>query len=101
MNVDLEFFRIVEDLGPLGAFESHPSTSRPVGDPDACGCETDDGPASCSTKNPVESAWSKVTFALSGEGPEDRTITPFPKWDPATRTWWQWDESKGSWAKTF
>jgi hypothetical protein len=51
MNVDAEFFRIVEELGPLGAFESHPSTSRRL---------------------PQEIAGSRVTHCNSGEA---------PKWD--------------------
>ena len=103
MNVDQEFFRIVEELGPLGSFESHPSTSRRVPEAGGCGCKTenDEGSGCCSTpaKTAAENAWSKVTFASAGEGPADQRITPFPKWDPATRAWWVWDESKGSWLK--
>lgn len=102
MNVDLEFFRIVEELGPLDSFESHPSTRRRVPEQSSCGCQAEDSSASCCstpTRNPVESAWSKVTCAPSTEGPKDQTITPFPKWDPSTRAWWIWDESKGNWLR--
>jgi hypothetical protein len=101
MNVDLEFFRIVEELGPLGSFESHPSTSKRMPEAKSCGCQTLEGSACCSTpsRNPVESAWSKVTFAPSAGGPKDQTITPYPKWDPVTRTWWKWDESISGWVR--
>lgn len=98
MNIDQEFFRIVEELGPLGAFESHPSTSRKLPQAGGCGCKsemTEDGDGCCS--NPADSAWSKVTFAPSPEGPVDQRVTPFPKWDPQTRAWWVWDESRGNW----
>ena len=103
MNVDQEFFRIVEDLGPLGSFELHQSTSRRVPEAGGCGCKTDDndGSACCSTpaRTAAENAWSKVTFAAAPEGPADQSITPFPKWDAATGAWWVWDDSKATWLK--
>lgn len=97
MNVDQEFFRIVEELGPLGSFELHPSPTPVKTESNGCGCSTDKDTGCCS--DPAQNAWSKVTFAGSAGGPADKRITPFPKWDPQTRAWWVWDQSKGSWLK--
>jgi hypothetical protein len=97
MNVDQEFFRIVEELGPLGSFEIPSSSSEQAPESGGCGCRTEKESACCS--KPAENAWSKVTFAGSDGGPADKRITPFPKWDPQTRAWWVWDESKGSWLR--
>lgn len=99
MNVDEEFFRIVEELGSLGAFESHPSTARQLPQAGGCGCSDQNGVKDGCCSNPAQSAGSKVTFAPSSEGPVDQRVTPFPKWDPKTRTWWLWDESRGNWLR--
>lgn len=97
MNGDQEFLRIVEELGPPGSLELHPSSAGIMPESEGCGCTTEKNSACCS--DPAENAWTKVTFAGAPGSPADKRITPFPKWDPDTRAWWMWDESQKRWLR--
>lgn len=81
MNVDLEFLRIVEELGPLEGFDS---------------AYVDEAEDFGTTSHP-ESRRAGDPSDLEAPGPADRTVTPFPKWDPETRCWWRWHEVFGGW----
>ncbi|HEX2053588.1 MAG TPA: hypothetical protein VHJ78_07695 [Actinomycetota bacterium] len=106
MNIDQEFFSIVEHLGPIGdiklrSFIAHPAIEG--GPPSGCGCGSDES-ACCSTgaAEPTTSLSPAVPGlippqdavpqpeAQSGQAPADPAVTPYPKWDPASRAWWVW-----------
>lgn len=121
MNIDQEFFSIVERLGPMGeltlaTYEPHPAAgtyAHPSSD--GCGCGNEEEGACCSTGQQNQGLKVGTSFpgltpggvesrpgtapGRAAAGPADRRITPFPKWDPATRAWWVWDESAGAWTK--
>lgn len=119
MNTDHEFFRIVSELGPMGqltleSYEPHPAAGTYARPTEGC-CDPDEGSICCSV--PQAEASSRVSgfpglaprlagqpdaggpVASAGGGPSDPRVTPYPKWDPATRAWWVWDESAGAWTR--
>jgi hypothetical protein len=109
MNVDAEFFNIVKEIGPLGdidlaSYESHPATSS--NESSACGCGTSSEDSCCSTDTavapPTAPGLGEMNPAAvqAPEGPDDRRVTLYPKWDPGTRAWWVWDDAQARWLKT-
>ena len=115
MNVDREFFSIVEQLGPIGdidlqSFESHPAIRTLPRADEGCGCATRAGESCCSSDKELPSAGSGGFPAIcrpaeptgpaegtTGNGPANPTVTPYPKWDPETQAWWSWDSARGGW----
>jgi hypothetical protein len=112
MNVDVEFFNIVNELGPLGdidlaSYESHPATSSKDQMSSGCGCGTGGGDSCCGGTGtalapPTAPGLASPNAAAQSApyGPDDRRVTLYPKWDPGTRAWWTWDEAKATWVKT-
>lgn len=125
MNVDLEFKRIVEALGPLGTWETGSLPESPSGRPvrrefsrrgdgptvlqepaQDCGSEQ-----CCSGVGSVCEAHEsepprhrispgKLENRVGEElptGPADRRYAPYPKWDAQTGAWWSWDERRRVW----
>jgi hypothetical protein len=101
MNVDLEFLRIVEELGPLEGFDSAPPTDDPSAYREQAPLEHDtaytDEARDCGNSSYRDGRPAGDPRDPAAPGPADRTMSSLPKWDPETGCWWQWHEMFGGW----
>jgi hypothetical protein len=109
MDIDQQFFSIVEQLGPMGdiklsSFEAHPAV-----DSRRCGCGSEeDACCSTTTQQPtfltsfpglVDKELAAAERVAARPGPADQQPTPYPKWDATSRVWWMWDHEQGAWVR--